>query len=894
MKPAIRPGDAGAAGGLSVPAVRGGIVARAGLFTRLGEAGRVAVVSAPAGSGKTLLLRSWIAAAGLADSAAWVPVQGRERDPQRFWLAVAAALRGTAAGSRLVGELSAAPDLDGWAITERLLKDLAVLEDRIWLVVDDLHELASGEALAQLELLVMRAPPQLRFVLATRADMRLGLHRLRLEGELTEIRAADIRFTLDEARELFEAAGVDLPAPAIKLLHARTEGWAAGLRLAALTLAGHPDPGRFAAEFCGSERTVAEYLLAEVLERQPAPVRRLLLRTSVLERVNGELACLLAGEPGGQGVLQDLEEANAFVVALDARRSWFRYHHLFADLLQMELGRTAPGEVPALHATAAGWFGQRGFPVEAIRHAQAARDWGLATRLLVRQWVSLVLEGEAATAHELLTAFPAGMAAADTELTALLAADELERGSLEEAGQYLAAAAGGLASVPAGQRERLQILLTILRLLHARRGGNLPAVVEEAQRLLTPAEAPGTVQPGTGGDLRALALINLGMAELWTGRLEQAGRHLEQGTTLAHQIGRPFLELRGMANAALVTTFRSPKLGVERSEQAIELARRHGWSEETITGAAYAALGVAILTQGRLAEAEIWLSHAERTVPAEVVPSGAVGIYYARGLLELARNRPGHALTAFRVCERLAGLHITPHRFAPGVRAGRLQALVQLGETDSVAEGLAKLDQHERDNAEMRVTLAVLRLAQHNPQAATAALAPVLNGPAPMGAAAVRATVQAYLLEAVARDALGDPASAGHALEHALDLAEPNGALLAFLLHPAPGLLEHHTRHHTAHAALITQILDLLTGTERPPPCPAHLREPLSDSETRILRYLPTNLTAPEIADQLYVSVHTVKTHIRHLYTKLGTHHRAETVEQARTLGLLAPSLRKP
>ena len=257
-----------------------------------------------AGTGKTVLLRSWIREAGLAERAAWVPAGRDERDPQRFWLSVLGALRQTVAGSALVRALTAAPDLDGWAIVERLLKDLAPLKDRLWLVIDDVHELGSDEARRQLELLMMRAPEELRFVLATRHDVRLGLHRLRLEGELTEIRADDLRFSLAEARELLASAGVRLPDEALALLVDRTEGWAAGLRLAALSLAGHPDPERFAAEFSGSERTVAEYLLAEVLDRQGEEVRRLLLRTCVLERVNGELADLLTGGSGGERVLQ--------------------------------------------------------------------------------------------------------------------------------------------------------------------------------------------------------------------------------------------------------------------------------------------------------------------------------------------------------------------------------------------------------------------------------------------------------------------------------------------------------------------------------------------------------------------------------------------------------------
>ena len=253
MSPAVRTRTADAEPAPR-PAVTGGIVFRRGLFARLGEAARVTQVSAPAGSGKTFLLRSWIGDAGLADRAAWVSVPGGERDPRRFWISVAEALRDTPAGATRVRAVTAEPELDGWAMVERLLTDLGSLQDRIWLVIDNVHELDSSEALRQLELLVTRRPAELRFVLATRRDPRLGLHRLRLEGELTEIRATDLRFTAGEAQGLLKAAGVALPDPALALLHERTEGWAAGLRLAALSLAGHPDPDRVAAEFSGRDR----------------------------------------------------------------------------------------------------------------------------------------------------------------------------------------------------------------------------------------------------------------------------------------------------------------------------------------------------------------------------------------------------------------------------------------------------------------------------------------------------------------------------------------------------------------------------------------------------------------------------------------------------------------
>ena len=655
MEPAVRSGTADA----PVAAAVDGVVSRRALFGRLGAAGRVTDVSAPPGSGKTLLLRSWIGQAGLAGRAAWVAVPGGERDPQQFWIAVADALRGTAAASALVRPLTAAPDLDGWAIVERLLTDLARLEDRIWLVVDDVHELAATDALAQLELLVMRAPPELRFVLATRHDLRLGLHRLRLAGELTEIRAADLRFTLEEARALFDAAGVQLPESAVALLHARTEGWAAGLRLAALSLAGHPDPARFAAEFSGSERTVADYLLAEVLERQSEQVRRLLLRTSVAERVSGELADLLTGASGGERVLQDLERAGAFVVSLDAGRSWFRYHQMFADLLQLELRRTAPGELPALHRAAAGWFAGHGYPVEAVRHAQAAGDWSLAARLLSDTWLSLALDGQQDTAHELLAGFPGGVAAGDPELIALVAADELNRGSLAEAEGHLARAASELGSVPAQQRGRFQVTLGILRLFLGRQRGDVPAVAEEAQRLLAPVEAADAADPGLGGERRALALISLGTAETWTYRREEAERHLQQGVAVAGRIGRPYLELTGLAYLAQIAIFRSYTVAAQRGRQAIELAQRHGWGGDHAAGVAYLVLAGAAVAQGRLAEAESWLERAGQTLRTEAEPAAGMRLHYARGLLELARGRNEEALSAVQAAERLAGTLVT-------------------------------------------------------------------------------------------------------------------------------------------------------------------------------------------------------------------------------------------
>jgi LuxR family transcriptional regulator, maltose regulon positive regulatory protein len=871
-------------------------VPRYALFRRLAEAERVVQISAPAGSGKTVLMGSWTAAADLAEHVAWVPVDRRKRDPRLFWISVADALRGTAAGSALVRPLTAAPDLDGWAVVERLLTDLTPLQQRVWLMIDDAHLLDAGEVLRQLELLVLRAPAGLRFVVATRHDLRLGLHRLRLEGDLTEIRLADLRFSLAEARALFEASGLELPEDALARLHRRTEGWVAGLRLAALSLARHPDPRRFAAEFSGTDRTVAEFLLTEVLDRQSEEVRRLLLRTSMLERVSGPLADVLTGRSGGERILQDLERAGAFVVSVDARRSWFRYHQLFADLLQLELRRTEPNERAALHGVAAGWLAEHGHAVEAVRQALAAEDWELAGRLLADHWLDLYLGGRGATLAELLDRFPSRVVAASPELTAVQVASDLVRGALEDAGRHLAAATGALAAVPADRRGRVQVMLAVLRLFLARRFTDFPVVAQEAQRLLALTEAADTARLALSEDLRAAAWISLGLAEIWALRFEDGERHLKQGVALARQIGRPYLELHGLVHGAHgMLLFRPDASLAEWSRQAIELAERHGWGEDSLAGMACAELGIALLYQGRLDEAEPWLERAERTLRAEVEPAAGMSLRYARAVLELARGRYADALAAFGDAETLAQALVTPHAPVTWMRSWMLQTLVWLGQTGHAEQALAELSEDERASAEMRTVAAALRLASDDPQAAVAALAPVLAGSVPgIGEAGM---VTALLLEAGARDALGEGTAAGQALERALDVAESNGVLLPFVLDPVPSLLERHRQYRSAHRALLAQILDLLSpGAGRGNLAgfvPPRVTEQLTESETRVLRYLPTHLTTHEIANELFLSVNTVNTHRRHVYTKLGVHSRHEAVDRARALGLLAPSARR-
>ena len=812
-----------------------------------------------------------------------------------FWLSVLDSLRQTGAGSERVRELTAAPHLDGANVVGRLLEDLGSLREPLWLVIDDLHELQAEEAVRQVEVLLGSAPAALRFVLVTRRDLRLGLHRLRVEGELTEIRGEDLRFTLEESRALLEAAGVRLSDGALESVVVRTEGWAAGLRLVALSLARHPDPERYAVSFSGRERAVAEYLLAEVLERQSAEVRQLLLRTSLLERVSGPLADRLTGGSGSERILMELEDAGAFVVAVDPERTWFRYHHLFGDLLALELRRTAPQEVPGLHTIAAEWWAEHGYPVEAIRHAQAAENWGLAARLLADNWIGLHLDGRLATRRALLSGFPADVVAADPELAALAASDKRAAGSLRESEWYLKRATGMAASVPEDRRGRFTIVLGIQRLALARARNDLGAVAEEAQRLLASTEA---TEFALGEEVRTRVLTDLGIAEMWAGRLEDAERHLEQGLEEARRISRPMLELHALAHRALLSVFRSPEPVEQRAMQAIELARKHGWEETApAAAAAYVALGGATVWRGRLGEAEPWLDLAERVLGHDTQPTAAI-LYATRGLLAFARGRHAEAAAAYRDAERMERLLVMPHIFTARVQALKLRMLVRVGETEQVERAVVEMDEEVRETSQMRAVLAALRLARDDPEAAVDALAPLLDDSTPVMASVVPEArgprqsraweIEALVLEAIARDALGDPGAASRAL----DVAEPGGLLLPFLLYPTAELLERQARLRTTHASLIAEILNLLSGrtpAARPQDA-APLQEPLSESELRVLRYLPTNLRGPEIAAELFVSLSTIRTHMRNVYAKLEVHNRADAVKRARELGLLSPS----
>jgi LuxR family transcriptional regulator, maltose regulon positive regulatory protein len=854
---------------------------------------KVTVISAPAGSGKTSLLRAWAGRSEQRYRLAVVQVQRGQQDAQQFWLALLDAIR-HATGAHSAEPPAATPDFNAPAMVDWVLSELADAHGGITLVVDDLHELNSPEAFAQLTRLLTNLPPNAHAILTTRHDVPLRLHQLRLAGELAEIRAADLRFSERETRELLDASGIALSDSGVALLHQRAEGWAAGLRLAALSLAGHPDPERFVAEFSGSDRTVAEYLVAEMLERQQPDVQDLLLRTSLLDRVNGELADLLTRRPGSERILLELEDANAFVESLDPERTWFRYHHLFADLLRLELRRAIPEEVPELHRRAADWLIRHGQVVDAIRHTEAAGDWADAARLLADHSFSLTLDGQAQTMQALLRALPPG--ADHPELALVRAMGDLAQGRLDEAAAHLAVAEAHVRTTPPERQRRLRVAIASLQLSLARRRGHLAGVIEQARFLDSPVSGQSDEDIALGSDLRAVALMNLGTAEAWTLGLPDAERHLREGADLAREIGRPYLEVGCLAQLGFAYIFHGaamPKMDSfattqRRCREAITLAERYGWGTEPVIAPALMTLAGTMVWLGEFDEGERWLQRTRQALQTDTGPDIRLLLHQTAGILHAGRGRHHEALEEFSAAEDLAPQLAGSQALASQMIGWLLATQARLGMTGEARAALAALDDERASSGEIRNARAVICLAEGDPVGALGALHDVLDGTAPV--LGYTTVMEAHLLAGLAHRELGDQRAANQAAERALALAESDRLVLPFAMTASAELLEALPRHETTHAALLADILDVLHGSspaaQKPSSSPP--TEELSPGELKVLRYLPTNLSRPEIASELSVSLNTVSTHIRSIYAKLQVRDRSSAVQRARELRLLA------
>jgi LuxR family maltose regulon positive regulatory protein len=395
-----------------------------------GTENQLTLISAPAGSGKTVLLRAWMATTAQRDAIALVTLVGEHANRRTFWLDV------LAEAGRVCPQLSGVPvPVGGMGSLAPLKSALEELREPLVLVLDDLHKAGADEVPSDLEWLLQNVPDGLRLVVATRRDPPLRLQRLRVGGQMTEIRTGELAFTPSEASEFL--APLALPQVDVDTLWARTEGWAAGLRLAELSLRNHSNQSAFIESFAGTDRAVSDYLISEVVSSYDEDTLRFLLRTSIVDRLNGELAGALAGVPAGESSLRELERVDGFVDALDSNGTWFRYYPMFAEVLRAELRHRLPDELPTLHSAASDWFARHGQPVEATRHAVAASDWQLAAEIVGAQWLVCVVHGSGAVLRELVSEIPSEVVNGDAELALAMAGLLLEAGEIEDADELL-------------------------------------------------------------------------------------------------------------------------------------------------------------------------------------------------------------------------------------------------------------------------------------------------------------------------------------------------------------------------------------------------------------------------------------------------------------------------
>jgi LuxR family transcriptional regulator, maltose regulon positive regulatory protein len=875
------------AGKLAAPPMPARTVARPRLFALLdlGVRRPVTLVAAPAGSGKTLLLASWAAQASPPGPVAWLSLDPADNDPDRLWAHVLAALAG--AGALPAGPgVAPAPRRPDGELPAPLVRALGELAAPVVLVLDDVHELTDPRVLQGLELLVRHTPPALRLVLATRADPPLPLHRLLVSGRLAQLRAADLAFSVAEVAELLD--GYDFRARLsdadLAVLQARTEGWAAGLRLAAVSMQGHPDPRRFVLELAGDDRSLAGYLVSEVLDRQPAELRRFLVRTSVVEELSGQLADALTGGDDGERTLARLERANAFVVALGPRGDRYRYHPLFAELLRSELRREAPGAIGGLRAKAADWYAANGSPAEAVGQAVAMGDWARTADLVVEHGGRRLLRGQEAGLAELLDRVPADAARDRPELTLLaaaarVAADDDAEASLELAGQAERRLAGG-------RRPRFALLLAVCRLLRAGRSGDLDEALAAGRAAVAAhARLDAADAAGMATDALAVALAGLAAAELWTGDLDAAEAHLRAGQVAALAAGREEVRRTCLSHLALLQAVRGRLGDAARTGQAaVEQAGPAG----APPAAALLALAWVHYQRDDLAGA------ADRLERATAGPGGAlerplrVAARIMAGWLRRAQGDPAGAFTAFGAAgQELAGW-ARARLLAGWLAAGEAELHLAAGDT-ATARGLLGTPGPGDPAAAARLLAAArLRLAEGDPAGAQATLAALVDRPA--AATGPGPAAGAWLLHALAGHALGAPDQAAASLAVAVDLAQPEDHRRVFLDAgpPARALLARYRDRVEASWPFLDELADaaLDPAPAAGSPMPA-LVVPLSPRERAVLRYLPTMLTFVEIGSELYISVNTTKSHVRSIYRKLGVVGRRDAVRRARQLQLL-------
>ena len=937
---------------LYIPPPRPKVVLRPRLIERLNEGlyRKLTLISAPAGFGKTTLVSEWLAArtedrglrtetvisslspqsSALSTRVAWLSLDEGENDPTRFLTYLVAALQTIAAtiGAGVLGVLQSPQPPSTETILTALLNEITTIPDHFVLVLDDYHVIDAKPVDTALTFLLEHLPPQMHLVIATREDPQLPLARLRARGQLTELRTADLRFTPSEAAGfLNQVMDLDLSAEEVTALETRTEGWIAGLQLAALSMRGREDVARFVRAFAGDNRYIVDYLVEEVLQRQPERVRSFLLQTSILDRLSGPLCDAITDQNDGMVLLDALERGNLFVVPLDDTRHWFRYHHLFADVLAAHALQEQPAQVPILHQRASAWYADNGLPADAIRHALAAKDFARAAGLVELAWPAMDGRFQAATWLGWAKALPDELVRARPVLSVAYAWAFLNGGKLEaaearlgDAERWLDTSAEGSERLEAPSARIIAESATERVIVDEAQFRTLPASIATARAYLAQArgDLPGSVAYGRraldllpeGDHLRrGPAAALLGLAQWASGDLEAAHRALADAMAGFQKVGNLHFAISvtyGLANIRMAQG--RLREAVKCYAQALQLALEQG--EPLLRGTADLYLGLSELhrEQGDLDAAIQHLLRSEELGEQAALPDWRYRLCRVQARFKETQGDLAGALDLLDEAER--HYYRTPLPDVRPLAALKTRVWVAQGQLCEALrwvheQGLSVDDELSFLREFEHITLARVLIAEWTRAPADRAIREAMRlldrlQQAAEAGGRMGSVIEIGVLQALAHQVQGNLAPALVALERALRPAEPEdyvrifldeGLAMARLLSAAAaqGMMPDYIgKLLAAFATVEAEAQPRADKADLPPASPAQpLIEPLSARELEVLQLIAQGLSNREISARLFLALSTVKGHNRKIFDKLQVQRRTEAIARARELGLL-------
>ena len=877
-------------------------VSRPRLIDRIQPQRKLTLISAPAGFGKTTLLAEWIAAA--MRTVAWVSLDLSDNTPTSFWTYVITALQSIqpSLGQRALSFVQSSQPPAIETVLMMLLNELTALETDIALILDDYHAIETRAIHNGVGFLLNHAPPNVHLIIASRADPPLALARLRSHGALTELRVSDLRFTPEEAAAfLNQGMGLSISTDEVAALEQRTEGWIAGLQLAALSLQGREDVAEFVAAFSGDDRYIVDYLLEEVLQRQSDSVRQFLLQTAVLDRLNGSLCNAVTGQNNGQGMLEALERGNLFIIPLDNKRQWYRYHHLFADVLQARALIDRANDLPSLHRQASNWYEQHGLCSDAIRHALAAKAFERAAVLIEQVWPAMRNRQQEPTVLGWLKVLPDSLVRSRPALSVAYGLVLLNTGQLDGVENRLQDAERALSEGSATDPQpehyaSLPASIANARAFCAQAVGDFAGAIAHAQQALA-------LLPSEHDNERGVTASFLGLAYWTSGDTAAAYDSFSEGLKTFQQIGNVRISIcatsvlsqmglaQGWLRASITACHQALKLAAEQPEPILQgtadlhLALSELHYEQGSLDVAHQLLqtGEALRQQGSTSGVDYfwWLIKAELTAATGDWETAFEQLEEAARLYRPSPMPNTRPISALKVRWELQ-------------RSNLAAALSWLRDSGvSVDNEPNYLREYEH------LTLARVAIAQHQQDSTSEMLPQVLGLLSRLLTAAetqdrTSSRLKILVVLALANKAQGDTTAAMSAVEKALTLAEPEGYVRIFAEcgPPMAELLQAAMTYDITPTYTQQLLTALETWGQQPKvassfsPSPL-LVEPLSQRELDVLRLLNTELSGPEIARELVVALSTVRTHTKRIYSKLNVTNRRAAVKRAAELGLL-------